>query len=285
MLRTFLGGILIGVANIIPGISGGTMIVLLGIFDKTMNSISDFFKFKIDKKRRLEAFKFLVILVIGMGIGLVGFAKILTFLFENFENQTLMCFAGLILFSLPIVKNKEIKDNKISIIWFILGILVIGALTFLSPSNTNSNITLEELIANNFTLIYILQIFLLGFISGAATIFPGISGSMILLILGWYHIFKGYVANITSFNPQILIGLCIIAIGVLIGIIVSAKLTSSLLKKYKTNTMSFILGLILMSAITIIPLKGYDLVTTITSIITFIIGAIAITILGKKEKN
>ncbi len=285
MLKNIIGGIMIGAANIIPGVSGGTIIVLLGLFDKTMNSISNLFKLKISFKERLEALKFLLTLIIGVGIGLVVFAKILTFLFENFPNQTLLCFSGLILFSLPSLKKQEMKDSKISMVSFIIGMLIILALTFLSPNNNNLTITFEEIVSKDLNLIYILTLILLGMISGGAMIFPGISGSMILLILGWYHLFKGYVANVTTFDPKIIIGLIFIAIGVGIGIILSAKLTTYLLKKHKVGTMSFILGLILMSSITIIPLKGYDLVTLITSIIAFILGALVVTILEKKKTS
>lgn len=285
MLKNIIGGIMIGAANIIPGVSGGTIIVLLGLFDKTMNSISNLFKLKISFKERLEALKFLLTLIIGVGIGLVVFAKILTFLFENFPNQTLLCFSGLILFSLPSLKKQEMKDSKISMVSFIIGMLIILALTFLSPNDNNLTITFEEIVSKDLNLIYILTLILLGMISGGAMIFPGISGSMILLILGWYHLFKGYVANVTTFDPKIIIGLIFIAIGVGIGIILSAKLTTYLLKKHKVGTMSFILGLILMSSITIIPLKGYDLVTLITSIIAFILGALVVTILEKKKTS
>ena len=104
-------------------------------------------------------------------------------------------------------------------------------------------------------------------------IFPGVSGSMVLLVIGWYHMFKGYVANVTTFKLKILIPLVLIAIGVLLGIVVSAKLTNYLLKHHKRNTMSLIFGLIVMSAIVIIPVGNYTLSNTISSIIMFIFGA------------
>ena len=128
----------------------------------------------------------------------------------------------------------------------------------------------------------------MGVIGGATMIFPGVSGSMVLLVLGWYHMFKGYVAAVTTFDMKILIPLAFIAIGVGLGIIFSAKLTSFLLKKYKTNTMSFILGLIIMSAIVIFPLKKelYTFGNIITSVITFILGGVLIVLLEKfKEKE
>ena len=121
-------------------------------------------------------------------------------------------------------------------------------------------------------------------------IFPGVSGSMVLLVLGWYHLFKGYIANVTTFDLKILIPLCFIAIGVGLGIIISSKLSSYLLKNHKNKTMSFILGLVLMSAIVIFPVKSelYNLVNILTSIVTFAIGGSLIIVLEKfknKKEN
>ena len=113
MIKNLLGGMAIGIANIIPGVSGGTIIVLLGLFDKTMEAISNVFKIKISFKERMKSFTFLLQVMIGVAIGLVGFAKVLDFLFSTFEHQTLFLFAGLIIFSLlknimkilPIIKQ------------------------------------------------------------------------------------------------------------------------------------------------------------------------------------
>ena len=90
-MKNFISGVLVGVANIIPGVSGGTIIVILGMFDKLMQSISDVFKLNISKKKRIEAIKFLFTFIIGCGCGLVVFAKVLEFLFAHFEMQTLYC--------------------------------------------------------------------------------------------------------------------------------------------------------------------------------------------------
>lgn len=284
-MKNFVGGILVGIANIIPGVSGGTIIVLLGLFEKTMDSISTLFKLKISFKERLNALKFLLPLLVGVGVGLVVFAKILTFLFNNFENQTLLCFCGLILFSIPMLKKQEMDNIKMSWIFFVLGLLLIGLLVYLSPTNNEVVVTLEEIVSKNINIIYILTLILLGIISGGTMIFPGVSGSMVLLVLGYYHLFKGYVANVTSFDPKVIIGLICIAIGVGLGIILSAKLTSFLLKKFKRGTMSFILGLIIMSAIVIIPLKGYDVVTLITSILAFLVGGGVVILLEKLKSK
>ena len=288
MIKNVVCGILVGIANIIPGVSGGTIIVILGLFDKLMDAISNVFKLKISFKERLENLWFIMQVLIGAAIGLVAFAKILNYLFVHFELQTIALFAGLILLSLPMLKKEEMDGKKINILFFILGILTIGIINYLSPGEEGNIVTYEELISKSLTPVFIGSLILMGVIGGATMIFPGVSGSMVLLVLGWYHMFKGYVAAVTTFDIKILIPLIFIALGVGLGIIFSAKLTSFLLKKYKTNTMSFILGLIIMSAIVIFPLKKelYTFGNIITSVITFILGGGLIILLEKfKEKE
>ena len=288
MIKNVVCGILVGIANIIPGVSGGTIIVILGLFDKLMDAISNVFKLKISFKERLENLWFIMQVLIGAAIGLIAFAKILNYLFVHFELQTIALFAGLILLSLPMLKKEEMDGKKINILFFILGVLTIGIINYLSPGEEGNIVTYEELISKSLTPVFIGSLILMGVIGGATMIFPGVSGSMVLLVLGWYHMFKGYVAAVTTFDMKILIPLAFIAIGVGLGIIFSAKLTSFLLKKYKTNTMSFILGLIIMSAIVIFPLKKelYTFGNIITSVITFILGGGLIVLLEKfKEKE
>lgn len=288
MIKNVVCGILVGIANIIPGVSGGTIIVILGLFDKLMDAISNVFKLKISFKERLENLWFIMQVLIGAAIGLIAFAKILNYLFVHFELQTIALFAGLILLSLPMLKKEEMDGKKINILFFVLGILTIGIINYLSPGEEGNIVTYEELISKSLTPAFIGSLILMGAIGGATMIFPGVSGSMVLLVLGWYHMFKGYVAAVTTFDMKILIPLIFIALGIGLGIIFSAKLTSFLLKKYKTNTMSFILGLIIMSAIVIFPLKKelYTFGNIITSVITFILGGGLIILLEKfKEKE
>lgn len=284
MVRNIFGGILIGIANIIPGISGGTIIVLLGLFDQTMEAISNIFSFKISFKDRMKNLVFLIQIMIGVAIGLVLFAKVLDFLFSHFEHQTLCLFAGLIIFSLPMLKKKELKNSNISIPLLLTGIAVIGLLSFFSPENKEVVVPIEELLSKHLTPSYLFILLLMGIISGVAMLFPGISGSMVLLVLGYYYLYKSYVSNVTSLEPMVLIPLIVIAIGVGIGIIASAKITTYLLEKHRKKTVSFILGLVLMSGIVIIPLKGYNIMISISSIICFIIGSIFITLFNKLQK-
>lgn len=281
MIKSIIGGIAVGVANIIPGVSGGTIIVLLGLFDRLIESISNIFNFKIKFKEKKNDFLFLFSFMVGAAIGLVGFAKILEYLFVHFEVQTLYWFIGLILLSIPMLKRKELDGEKINYIFLLIGILLIGLLAYFAPGETNNIVPLKELLAKDITIIYALTLVGIGAIGGASMMFPGVSGSMVLLVFGYYHLFKGYIAHVTSFEITILLALVFIAIGVLLGIVISAIITNYLLKHYKRNTMSFILGLIIMSAITIIPKVNYDLPLIISSFICFIFGAVVILLFNK----
>lgn len=284
MIRNLIGGIAVGVANIIPGVSGGTIIVLLGLFDRLMESISNLFNFKVKLTEKKKDVIFLFQFLLGAAIGLIGFAKILEILFVKFEVQTLYWFIGLILLSIPMLKRKEMDGEKINWIFLFIGILLIGGLAYIAPGEEGNIVPLKELLAKDLNLGYYLVLVGIGAIGGASMMFPGVSGSMVLLVLGYYHLFKGYVANVTTFELNILIPLVFIAIGVGIGIVVSAVITNYLLKHYKRNTMSFILGLIIMSAITIIPRTTYDLPLLISSIICFIFGG-AVVLLFDRYSN
>lgn len=284
MMRNIIGGICVGVANIIPGVSGGTIIVLLGLFNKLMESISNIFNLRIKLKDKKKDFTFLIQFLIGAGIGLIGFAKILEFLFVSFEIQTMYWFIGLILCSLPMLKRKELNDEKINPIFLIIGVLVIFAISYFASGEEGNIVPLEELLDKNLSIGYLIILIGIGAIGGASMMFPGVSGSMVLLVLGYYHLFKGYVANVTTFNLNILIPLAFMAAGIGIGIVISAVVTNYLIKHSKRNTMSFIFGLIIMSAIVIIPTSGYTVISTITSIITFLFGALVIYIFDKYQK-
>lgn len=290
MIKNIISGCLVGIANIIPGVSGGTIIVLTGLFDRTMESISNLVNLKIKFKDKLKDIFFLLQVGIGILIGLVCFAKALEYLFVHYEIQTLLWFTGLIIFSIPVVKKSEIPNNKINYFYLILGILLILIINIFGTGSTENIVPLNDLLAKNINLIYILTLVGIGFIGGATMIFPGVSGSMVLLILGYYHLFKGYIANATMFSLgadylKIFFPLGFIALGVLLGIVLSSMLLNKFIKLNKVNLMSFIIGLIIMSSIIIIPTSGYNVTNIITGIISFLFGGAIVIYIEKKLNN
>lgn len=270
------GGIAVGVANIIPGVSGGTMLVILGIFDRLMASISDVFK--LHSEDRKGSILFLLQVLLGAGIGLVAFAKVVDWLFAHYATQTFFWFIGLVLLSIPTLIKKELKGHKISIPYLVFGIVVIGLISFIAPEKADLTITAFPQI----TLIHLIAMIGVGAISGATMLFPGVSGSMIMLIIGQYYLFKSYVANVTSFEMVVLIPLAFLAFGIFLGILISAKLTSYLLKDYRRQTVSLILGLIIASAVVLVPTDVvYTLPTIFTSLLSFAVGGLVVVVIDK----
>jgi len=279
MLKTLLGGVAVGIANIIPGVSGGTMLVILGLFDKLMESISDVFSLK--STNRWKSMFFILQILIGAGIGLVGFAKIIDWLFEGYSTQTFYWFIGLVLFSIPALLKSELKGNKISWPLMLLGGAIIFVIVWFSPEK-------KELIITQFPELnagYLISLIFVGMISGATMLFPGISGSLVLLIIGQYYIFKSYAANVTTFKMEVLIPLMFIAAGIALGILLSAKLTAFLLRKSRGETVSFILGMIIASVVVLIPIHvDYTFMTIISSVISFGVGAVVVLFIDRLVK-
>lgn len=277
MIKNLIGGIAVGIANAIPGVSGGTMMVVLGIFNQMMSSISDIFKR--ENPHRMKDFIFLFQVLIGAAIGLVGFAKILEFLFNYYPTQTIYWFIGLVVFSIPLFIKKEMSDKKFN--WFALvaGMALIFLIQYLNPSSSNVIVNPEFPALN---IVLCIQMIFIGIIGGFSMLLPGISGSMVLLIIGQYYLFKSYLANVTTFRLDILIPLGFMAIGILIGIILSAKITKFCLEANKTATLSFLLGLIIASSLVLIPFSAtYDMMILVTSFIAFAVGGILVSLLSK----
>lgn len=270
MLKTIIGGIAVGIANIIPGVSGGTMMVILGIFDPLMAAINDFLKLK--SEHRLQDLIYIMQVLIGAVIGLVGFANVIEFLFANYYVPTMYWFIGLVVCSIPVLLKKEMKGQKFNISFFIIGILVIVAMYYFSPEKGDVVITEFPPVS----IARLIKLVLVGCISGATMILPGVSGSMMMLIIGEYYYFKSYLANVLSFQINIIIPLFFIAIGIALGIILSAKITSYCLEKYRSQTMSLILGLIVASSIVLIPLSGYSGLVCVLSVFAFILGGVIV---------
>ncbi len=239
-LFTFLIGIIMGVANIIPGVSGGTIAVGLGIFDKLIEAINNFFK------KPIKYLHFLLPLGIGMVFGILAFSGIISFGLENYSFTTNMFFVGLVISSIPLIlNNAKEKDFKNShYIYGVIGFLLVLFLTLLERSNnveTSSNST-------NY-----IQLLLAGAIASSAMVIPGISGSFMMILLGVYDALlislsqlKDWLLNTSdttllfdSFKVILPLG-----IGIVLGILIISRIIEVLFKKFHSQTYLVILGLI-----------------------------------------
>lgn len=286
-------GIFMGVANVIPGVSGGTMAVSLGIYDKFISSITGFFK---DWKKSC---KILLPIVIGIGIGIIGFTYLIEYLLSQHTFVTCMTFVGLILGGLPMLfgdmKNKmkqECKNLGIgNIVAFILMFALVVGLPLLGVGSETSSV-LEG------TPLNIIILFFVGLIAAATMVIPGVSGSLVLMILGYYYgiinTIKNFFDSLTTLDFNSLFnGLLVLVpfgIGVLVGIGIIAKVIEYLFSKHSVMTYSAIFGLVLASPIAIFyntglykHLSEVTVLKLIIGIVLCVVGAGVTYYLGQKE--
>ena len=280
-----LRGVVIGLANIIPGVSGGTMMVSMGIYDTIIGCINSLFK---DFKRCIKT---LWPYALGMVLGILGLAKLITFLLGTYPLPTNMAFIGLILGGLPMIikKMKGEKKGIAGMIAFVLAFALVVGLKIVGSGNTA-----DATIALNIGQILIL--FVMGVIAAATMVIPGVSGSMMLMLMGYYYPVIGAIKNLINalvaldggailYNVGILLPF---GIGVVIGIFAIAKLIEILLAKWKCITYGAILGLVVASPFAILmglSLPGFNLVQVIVSVLTFILGFAAAWLLVRKDEK
>lgn len=248
ILYDFLKGIFIGIANVIPGFSGGTMAVILKVYERLVNGLSKLFDSPI--KALKEIWAILLGLIVGVIISVVSITKLLI----NFPIPTVLFFVGLIIGSIPSLYNNYKNNgnfNKVDIIYFIMAASIIVGL----PLINTSALTIKSV---DFGLILIM--FLLGSICAAAMILPGVSGSLVLMAFGYYlyvtqqaSYFLEKIINFdfTGILDTILI-LVSFLIGAIIGIVFISKLLKKLFDKYPRIIYVIILGLLVASPFAII---------------------------------
>lgn len=242
MLKNFLKGIAIGIANVLPGVSGGTLAVILGIYDQLTEAIGNFFI--VPMKKKIEYIKFVGQIGAGAVIGILLFAKLVAFLYSTYPKTTTIGFVILIIPSIPLILKGENFLNKKNLLAFFSGVIFticFVGLTYIFKKEDTLATT-----SNIFTIAYGIKLFICGIIAAGAMIIPGISGSLLLLVLGEYYNILSYISSF-KIIPLIFFGA-----GTAIGLVGFAKLINVLLNKYRSNTLHFIVGIIVVSMFDII---------------------------------
>jgi putative membrane protein len=277
-LRIFLIGAAMGVANIIPGVSGGTIAVVFGIYEELMEALGNFLT---DKNKRWHYIKFLTVLFTGALVSIISLARILSWSFENYPLPTIYFFLGLIIGSIPIVikSHPDMKPSLTRSIAFFIGLIAVVILAFMQVGS-GSDASGADLSAMDM-MDYFYFIFS-GAIAASAMIIPGISGSFILILLGVYWKVLGALSGLTStlfsdgFTAEMITKISVLGslfIGVVIGILVFSRIMSWALKHHPATTMYLILGLIIGSLYQIFP--GFEIsMQGVISIFTLIIGIV-----------
>ena len=233
-----------GIANVIPGVSGGTIALITGIFERLINAIKSFdlkaakllFSFKFKLFIDYTDFKFLISILLGILIAVVSLAKLFDFLFTNYPVYIWAYFFGLVLASVYFVGKTVEKWTWAVIITFIIGTAIAVVVSVINPAAENENF-------------FFLMI--CGVAAICSMILPGLSGSFVLLIMGNYTLVM--IDAINDKNLQILLP---VIIGAVIGIIAFSHLLSWVFKKYRNETISLLSGFILGSLSILWPWKN-----------------------------
>ncbi|MDE7181710.1 MAG: DUF368 domain-containing protein [Clostridia bacterium] len=228
-------GAAIGVSMIIPGVSGGTIAVLLNVYEKLIDSVSNL------RKEFKKSIAFLLPILLGAALAIIAMYFPIKFALEKAPLPTVLFFAGLIVGSVPKVLKDAISGGfkvKVDIAASVIPLLVVIGICFI-PGLGDANLTSSMPVYG-----YILLI-LVGAAASCALVVPGISGSMLLLIFGYYNSVLDTVSALkTSFGHSLLV-LVLLALGILVGFFSIAKLMKFLLSKFPRATRWAIIGFVL----------------------------------------
>ena len=273
-----LKGFFLGLANLIPGVSGGTVAVTLGIYEYLVDAINGL------TKKFKENFGKLLPIIIGVVLCLISMSKVITLALDKYQFATIMFFLGLIMGGINILfKKVKGKASFGNIIWLVLAF---GFVMFLVlVQNGTAPVTLEKV-----RIVDIPLLIVLGAISAASMVIPGISGSFVLMLLGYYKEILATVGDLTNFSHlgHNLIILIPFGIGVLLGIFLITKLIRKLLDKYETKVYFGVLGFVVASVVGIVlsiePFK-VTVWSILIGVVTFIWGFLVTRALMKENKE
>lgn len=272
-----------GVANIMPGVSGGTLAISMGIYNKIIYAVTHL------RKDLKNSVRILMPIGIGVLLGFIGLSYVIRGLFVYYPLQTNFLFIGLVLGGLPEIV-KPIRRERITcarILIFLLFFVLVSGLPLLNISGKEAMMDLSFITG--------IKMFGIGIISAATMVIPGVSGSMILLIFGYYQPLldeiTGCISGLLMMDgDKILRGIVLLGpavLGVGIGIIVIAKLVEYLLGHHKITSYWAIFGLILASPIGIfleMENVSWDVLSLAAGILAFLAGLFVTNQLGEKEE-
>lgn len=251
-IKNLLCGMFIGVGAITPGVSSGVICVILGIYEKLLNSVLNILKnFK-------ENMKFLLPIGIGVIIGMIIFGNILNYLLYAYPTQVSFTFIGLVLGSVPQLLNEVEKKEKFKFkyIWYMLATMIIGV----GMVALENKMTINS--GNEFNLWYL---FFAGICMSIGVIVPGVSSTVILMLLGVY---SAYLTSIAGVYLPILLP---IGIGLIIGCLICMKIIKYLLDNFYIQTFYSIIGFTIGSVFVLFPGISFDL-TGLISGLCFLLG-------------
>ena len=291
LIADIIKGMIIGVANVIPGVSGGTMMVSMGVYEKTIGAVNNLFK---DFKKSVLT---LLPLGIGLVLGIAVFSFVIPYCLEEYPFPTSFCFIGLIMGGVPSIikpaKESLKKENKsIGIPHIITFLALFGLAVGMAVMNETETNSANFELSIGFAII----LFIVGVVAAATMVIPGVSGSLVLMILGFYAgvmgSISGFISAVLSWNMEAILynmGILVpFGLGVVAGIFAVAKLMEWLFAKYPSITYGGILGLIIASPFAIVIKMGHNNINPVTialGIVLLVAGTWFTYWFGKKTED
>lgn len=259
-----LVGLMFGLANVIPGVSGGTIAVVFGVYERLIGVIADF------RHQWRKELRFLITFFLGAGIGILIFGRLMDWVLTHYPSLANSFFVGVILGSLPMIAKKALqKGGRLSLraANLLPGLVTLALMVVMAASGTGDR-SATEITGSYFSQCVRLVIW--GVVAMSCMIIPGISGSFVMVLMGAYGVVIGAVALLTSSPIEAMPLLIPFGIGCLIGLFGCAKLIRWLLEKYEMPTYSAILGFVIGSVFSIFP--GWGEFFTLGAIVAFLVG-------------
>jgi putative membrane protein len=233
----FFKGMGVGAANVIPGVSGGTIALITGIFEKLIHSIKSFdlkalgyiFTGKFKSFARHVNLDFLIAVFVGVAVSILSLAKLLDYLFSNYPVYVWAYFFGLIIASVYFVSRRISRWHLSVIISLIAGTAVAVVISLLNPAVENDGF---------------MYLFLCGIVAMCSMILPGLSGSFVLILMGNYKLV--WIDAVSSFDLEIWAKVLVpVVLGAVTGLIAFSHFLSWIYRKFRDQTIALLTGFIL----------------------------------------
>lgn len=248
MFLVILGGFLMALADSVPGVSGGTIAFLMGIYDDFINSLNDIASR--NKEKRIKALKFLIKLGLGWIVGFCSAVLVITAVFEKNIYEISSLFLGFVAFAIPLIfveEKKAFKGKYYNAVWMLVGAAIVVAITYFSGGANNISLAWGGFDFVGGVLLFIGAMFAI-----SAMVLPGISGSTILLVFGIYQPVMDAIDGFLHMEFKYVVGLCIFGFGIITGVFTTIKGLKVALDKARTATLYTIVGMMLGSLYSIV---------------------------------
>jgi putative membrane protein len=291
VIKFLLNGLAFGITETVPGVSGGTVAVIFGFYNRLIETINHFTE---DVKKHL---RFVVPFLLGAAAGIVGFASVVNYLLARFSLPTMSLFIGLVMGIIPIIYDKVKEQggalrpkDAIIIVIPIIALIVIAHLKAPSPTDPAA-------VVASINIAYMLFLLIAGMVAAAALIIPGISGSFVLLLIGVYPLAIYSLSNIRLLltditNVPLILDIAKVlgplGVGIIIGGLTMARLIERLLTRHHRLVYSLILGLLIGSVYAlfnedIVWQSGISAPLIVAATLTLALGCAVSYLLGRKR--